>query len=125
MSSLISRGPFGIEAAPSQDGHKLTDDGDTQNRPFKRRPIHKYSSTRPSQSSRLKLADTHGVNTTGWDVLAKVQLGHLFFKERSLRLPTATLPFRNLKVSERRLRALILALIAAFMLCLVLARPPT
>jgi two-component system cell cycle sensor histidine kinase PleC len=50
--------------------------------------------------------------------LAKVQLGHLFFKERSLRLPTATLPFKNLNISERTLRILILALILAFLLCL-------
>ncbi len=35
-----------------------------------------------------------------------------------MRLPTATIPFRTLKISERTLRIVILALIMAFLLCL-------
>jgi two-component system cell cycle sensor histidine kinase PleC len=50
--------------------------------------------------------------------LAKVQLGQLFVKERSLRLPIAAVPVSSFSLSEKTLRRLILALIAVFLVCL-------
>ena len=58
------------------------------------------------------------MKTTGWDVLAKVQLGQLYFKERALRLPDTALPVKTPAVSERTLRRLILGLILIFLICL-------
>jgi two-component system, cell cycle sensor histidine kinase PleC len=50
--------------------------------------------------------------------LSKAQLGGLFFKERSLRLPLAPTGWPDLTVSDTALRYLVAALIALFLVCL-------
>jgi two-component system, cell cycle sensor histidine kinase PleC len=50
--------------------------------------------------------------------LSKAQLGGLFFKERSLRLPLAPSGWPDLTVSDTALRYLVATLIALFLVCL-------
>ncbi|HUF44203.1 MAG TPA: hypothetical protein VMN43_02580, partial [Aestuariivirgaceae bacterium] len=50
--------------------------------------------------------------------LSKAQLGGLFFKERSLRLPLAMSGWPDLTLSERALRYLVTTLIGLFLMCL-------
>ena len=121
MNSLISRGPVGVDVKSPHDVRNQLNDRGGRQQAFPSDQVAAHTQAFSSKSvnvNRSSLADTGGVNTTGWDVLAKVHLGQQFFKTRALRVPTEALPIKSFSVSEQTLRRLILALIFLFLVCL-------